>query len=296
MGDRAFCVVGWRPSLHWFIPLDILRCDILRLSPLLGSRIRPLLCETRLLLRLYRSRRDESGHLLPARQILLLHPTCHLWNRRSLSHTSQLPIDRCCVRTARARNSFHPLRSQRCSCQRIGYHDRRVLVVHTQRWADECMEVVLPTCSDAHHPDCHRIDIFHSQTVWCNCRRRRQVEAPRLGGSVFVNCFHIIILPMLELIFHVSPLRTLGAIVLLILGLTLGAAFGWKTAKFLVPFLVSFGLFAFFFIWEARLPDEYALLPAKTWRIPNFAALIIFALYIYGWCVSSRPLPHGHQN
>ena len=83
------------PSLQDFHTLDILRCDILRLSPLLGPRLRPLLCETGLLLRLHRTRRHESDHLLSTRQILLLHPTCHLWDRGSLSHTSQLPIDRC---------------------------------------------------------------------------------------------------------------------------------------------------------------------------------------------------------
>lgn len=75
----------------------------------------------------------------------------------------------------------------------------------------------------------------------------------------------------------------LTAIVLLILGLTLGASDGWRTPQFLVPFLLSFVLFPFFFVWEARIPEEYALLPPKTWRIPNFTTLIVFALYIYGW-------------
>ncbi len=75
----------------------------------------------------------------------------------------------------------------------------------------------------------------------------------------------------------------LFAIVLLILGLTLGASYGFRTAKFLVPFLLSFVLFPFFFVWEARLPEEYALLPAKTWKIPNFGTFIVFALFIYGW-------------
>lgn len=75
----------------------------------------------------------------------------------------------------------------------------------------------------------------------------------------------------------------LSGIILLILGLTLGASYGWKKAGFLAPFLLAWALFAFFFLWEAKLPEEYALLPAKTWRIPNFAVLIVFALYIYGW-------------
>lgn len=75
----------------------------------------------------------------------------------------------------------------------------------------------------------------------------------------------------------------LSAIVLLTLGLTLGASYGFKTAKFLVPFLLSWALFPAFFIWEAKIPQCRALLPAKTWKIPNFAVLIVFALQIYAW-------------
>lgn len=76
----------------------------------------------------------------------------------------------------------------------------------------------------------------------------------------------------------------LAAIILLILGLTLGASYGWKTAGFLAPFLLSFVLFPAFFFWEARLSDEHALLPSKTWReIPNFALFIPFALQVYPW-------------
>lgn len=76
----------------------------------------------------------------------------------------------------------------------------------------------------------------------------------------------------------------LSAIILLILGLTLGASYGFKTAGFLVPFLLSFVLFPAFFFWEARLSDELALIPSKTWTtIPNFTMFIIFALQIYPW-------------
>ena len=81
----------------------------------------------------------------------------------------------------------------------------------------------------------------------------------------------------------VGAFLLLTSIVLLILGLTLGASYGFAKASFLVPFLLSFPLFVSFFMWEARLPDEYALLPSKTWKIPNFAVLIVFALYIYSW-------------
>jgi MFS family permease len=81
----------------------------------------------------------------------------------------------------------------------------------------------------------------------------------------------------------VGSFTMLFAIILLILGLTLGASSGWKTAGFLAPFLLSFVLFPFFFFWESRLPDGYALLPSKTWKIPNFTVFIVFALFIYGW-------------
>ncbi|BEI80665.1 hypothetical protein CcaverHIS002_0111940 [Cutaneotrichosporon cavernicola] len=75
----------------------------------------------------------------------------------------------------------------------------------------------------------------------------------------------------------------LAAIIMLILGLTLGASHGWRTAGFLVPFLLSFILFPTFFVYEAYLGEERAMLPAKTWRLPNFALFIVFSLQIYPW-------------
>ncbi|CED82297.1 Predicted transporter (major facilitator superfamily) [Phaffia rhodozyma] len=81
----------------------------------------------------------------------------------------------------------------------------------------------------------------------------------------------------------VGTFSMLAGIVLLILGLTLGASYGWKKAGFLAPFLIAWVLIVFFFFWEARLSDECAILPSKTWRIPNFAVLITLGLFIYGW-------------
>ena len=81
----------------------------------------------------------------------------------------------------------------------------------------------------------------------------------------------------------VGSLSMLVAIVLLILGLTLGASYGFKTAKFLVPFLLCWPIFVFFFVWEAKIPSDYAILPPAFWKIPNVALFIVFALYIYGW-------------
>ncbi|CAK9784302.1 MFS general substrate transporter [Cutaneotrichosporon oleaginosum] len=75
----------------------------------------------------------------------------------------------------------------------------------------------------------------------------------------------------------------LSAIILLTLGLTLGASHGWRTPGFLVPFLLSFALFPAFFVYESYLGEERAMLPAKTWRVPNFALFIAFSLQIYPW-------------
>ncbi len=94
----------------------------------------------------------------------------------------------------------------------------------------------------------------------------------------------------------------LFAVILLILGLTLGASYGFRTAKFLVPFLLSFVLFPFFFWYESTLPEGYAVLPSKFWKIPNMTTLIVFSLYIYAWwSVNFLPLVelfttvHGEQ-
>ncbi|WWC64283.1 uncharacterized protein I303_106893 [Kwoniella dejecticola CBS 10117] len=81
----------------------------------------------------------------------------------------------------------------------------------------------------------------------------------------------------------VGTLMMLFAIVLLILGLTLGASYGWTTAKFLAPFLLSWPLFVGFFIWEARLPEGYALIPPQFWKILNMPLMIFVALGIYSW-------------
>ena len=81
----------------------------------------------------------------------------------------------------------------------------------------------------------------------------------------------------------VGSFSMLVAIVLLILGLTLGASYGFKTAKFLVPFLLAWPILVFFFVWEAKIPEDYAVVPPKIWKIPNLTLFIVFALYIYGW-------------
>ena len=85
------------------------------------------------------------------------------------------------------------------------------------------------------------------------------------------------------------------SIIALILGLTLGATFGFKTADFLVPFLLAWPLFVAFFVWEARLPEGYALIPTTTWKIPNMTLLIFVALGVYPWWAVSPIFCHCHR-
>lgn len=79
----------------------------------------------------------------------------------------------------------------------------------------------------------------------------------------------------------------LTAVLCLILALTLGATYGWKSAGFIAPLVISILLFPFFFIWEARQPESHALLPASLWKVPNFAVFLGFALVILGWWSSN---------
>ncbi|KNX49765.2 hypothetical protein CNBG_9640 [Cryptococcus deuterogattii R265] len=80
-----------------------------------------------------------------------------------------------------------------------------------------------------------------------------------------------------------GALLMLGAVVALTIGLTFGASYGWKTPSFLVPFLLSPVLFILFFVYEAQLPVERAILPSQTWKIPNFTITIVFALGMTSW-------------
>jgi hypothetical protein len=79
----------------------------------------------------------------------------------------------------------------------------------------------------------------------------------------------------------------LVAIVLVILSLTLGASYGWAKPGFIVPLLLASFLFVFFFWWESRLPDGYALIPPATWRLPNVAVLVALGLVEIGWWTSN---------
>lgn len=71
--------------------------------------------------------------------------------------------------------------------------------------------------------------------------------------------------------------------VLVIIGLTFGASYGWTKASFLAPFIVGVLLYPAFFYWETKVPADDALLPPSIWRIPNVPVLIVFGLISLGW-------------
>lgn len=75
----------------------------------------------------------------------------------------------------------------------------------------------------------------------------------------------------------------LCAQILVIIGLTFGASYGWKTAKFIAPFIIGVLLYPAFFFWESKQDEDTALLPSSIWRIPNVTVLIVFALITLGW-------------
>jgi len=85
----------------------------------------------------------------------------------------------------------------------------------------------------------------------------------------------------------------LGATLLFILSLTLGATYGWKTAKFLVPFLLCWPVGVGFVFWERTLKEGYALVPPSTWRIRNVSLLLVIALSAFAYWPVSRVLPHS---
>ncbi|KZT34692.1 MFS general substrate transporter [Sistotremastrum suecicum HHB10207 ss-3] len=74
-----------------------------------------------------------------------------------------------------------------------------------------------------------------------------------------------------------------AALILLIFGVTSGTTSGWGTAIVLAPLFISVALFALFFWYETRIPEENAALPPSVWFYPNFAVLFAVALFPYLW-------------
>ena len=67
----------------------------------------------------------------------------------------------------------------------------------------------------------------------------------------------------------------------------MGASKGWSTAYFLGPFCAAWPLGAAFFLWEWKLADDSAVLPASIWRIPNIGLMCFVALYLFSWIAVS---------
>lgn len=82
-------------------------------------------------------------------------------------------------------------------------------------------------------------------------------------------------------------LAMLTAVLLLIVALTLGATYGWATAYFIAPLVVSVIALPVFVWWERSIDDDKALLPSALFRVPNFGLFLVFSLVILGWWASN---------
>lgn len=80
----------------------------------------------------------------------------------------------------------------------------------------------------------------------------------------------------------------LASLLLLNVGLTLGASRGFGTAHFLVPFCLSWPLALAFFYWEKRV-GEAGLLPPSIWKVKNMALMAFVGLYLFALVGVSAP-------
>jgi hypothetical protein len=73
----------------------------------------------------------------------------------------------------------------------------------------------------------------------------------------------------------------LASLLLLNVGLTLGASRGWTSASFFGPFLAAWPLAFGFFWWEHRREDELAVLPKSIWKINNMKLMAGCGIYLF---------------
>ncbi|ODO03412.1 efflux protein EncT [Cryptococcus wingfieldii CBS 7118] len=106
----------------------------------------------------------------------------------------------------------------------------------------------------------------------------------------------------------------MGSLICFILALTQGPIDGWGAASFIVPFILSFPLAIGFFVWEAKIPPQSAVLPSPIWKITNIVisslaicipfpfwatSQLLYATYfqqVFGWKpihVAAAILPQG---
>lgn len=79
-------------------------------------------------------------------------------------------------------------------------------------------------------------------------------------------------------------------LVCFLLGLTQGPIDGWTSAAFLAPFIISLLLAPFFFVWEARINPQFAVLPATVWKIKNMVISSLVVLLPFSFWLSSQLL------
>lgn len=56
-----------------------------------------------------------------------------------------------------------------------------------------------------------------------------------------------------------------------------GTTDGFDDAHFIAPFVLSICMFVAFFVWEARIEQEKALLPVELMKLPNLMLLCFMA-------------------
>ncbi|THU95607.1 MFS general substrate transporter [Dendrothele bispora CBS 962.96] len=72
-------------------------------------------------------------------------------------------------------------------------------------------------------------------------------------------------------------------LLLLIFAVISGSATGWGSARVIGPLVISIFMIAMFFVWEARIPEEFAAVPPSMWRYKNFGVHLSIALMPFLW-------------
>ncbi|WVQ88920.1 hypothetical protein IAS59_002662 [Cryptococcus gattii] len=82
----------------------------------------------------------------------------------------------------------------------------------------------------------------------------------------------------------------MGSLICFMLSLTQGPIDGWQSARFIVPFVLSWPLGIGFFVWEANIPPRIAILPSTVWSITNSVIASLVVLVPMGFWGTSQLL------
>ncbi|KIR74288.1 efflux protein EncT [Cryptococcus deuterogattii CA1014] len=82
----------------------------------------------------------------------------------------------------------------------------------------------------------------------------------------------------------------MGSLICFMLSLTQGPIDGWQSARFIVPFVLSWPLGIGFFVWEANIPLRIAILPSTVWSITNSVIASLVVLVPMGFWGTSQLL------